>query len=249
MVGMAWHHPRMTVLPSPSFPPFCRTVFQLAALLGALHSAQAQEAVTVGDPSKPGDLPQALLAAHSQGATDITIAPGTYEIPESAPLNHITFEHWHDTTIHAADVTIVFDGGGYEPLRFSLCKSVTWDGGAVGFSIPAATQGRVTRIQDDPTGSSCDWQIDAGYPVAIDPKQSTYDVVDASTRKLRVGTGDWTPESFERLPTPGAFRLRYRDKPGFQVGDWLVTRAPHGNMTAHLDHCETCTLENLTLFN
>ncbi len=226
-----------------------RLPWNLVFLVLSLRIAVA-DAVNVGDPLKPGDLPHAISDAYAHGARDITINPGTYELPAIRGQDSIYMESWSDTTIHAGGVVIVFDQRGYGPFTMERCKNVTWDGGIIGFSRTAATQGRVTALGSDPDGSSyCDWQIDAGYPTDIDPVKSCYDIVDSSSRVLRVGTGDWTPASFEKLAAPGSFRLHYRNKPGFLINDWLVTRAPNGNMTTHLDNCENCTLSNMTLFN
>ncbi len=230
------------------FIKLTRALTVITGLTFSAFPAFASDTVTIGDSSKPGDLTQALDDAYQKGARDITIAPGNYEIPVK-DHDSIVLDHWKDATIHANGVTLIFDRGGYGPLTLYHCNNVVWDGGTIGFSKPGATQGRITAIGSDSGGAYCDWQVDAGYSDNVNPVKSCYNVVDATTRVLRVDTGDWTPSSFTKLDKTGAFRLYYRDKPRFQVNDWLVTRAPNGNMTSHLDGCEKCTLENMTFFN
>ncbi len=218
--------------------------------LECAHSSPVlQKAVTLGDPLHPEGLANAISDAHKAGANDITINPGTYSIPLNAAGQDLVFRNWQDVTIHATGVTIVFMSRKDDPLYLGGCKNLTWDGGTLEYAHPAATQGRITAIGSDAKGQTCDWQVDAGYTADVNPRGSAFDVVDASTRLLKPGTGDWNPASYEKLQTPGAFRFHYWDKPGFAVNDWLITRASGGNKMAHLDGCENCTLENVTFCN
>ena len=217
-----------------------------ALWLAGTGAAWGAESATVGDPGKPAELPQAVYEAHRQGATEITIRPGTYRLPAMPTADTLVLDQWHDTTIHASDVIIVCEETRHSALLIRQGKNVTWEGGTLEFVHPAMTQGQVTAIGSDAGGYTCDWRIDAGYPTDIDPVKSTYNVVEAAARRLKVGTGDWTPESANPLAEPGSFRLHYRDQPGFAVNDWLVTRAPGGSGTAHLDDCENCTLRGVT---
>ena len=211
-----------------------------------MNAARAADSAIVGDPAKPADLPQAIYAAHQQGAKEITIRPGTYRLPPMTSGDTLALDQWHDTTIHAANVVIVCEETRHSALLIQGGKNIVWEGGALEFVHPAMTQGRVIATGFDPNGSTCDWQIDAGYPTDVDPAKSTFDVVDATSRLLKVGTGDWTPISVEALSKPGNFRLHYQNGLGFAVNDWLVTRAPGGSGTAHLDDCENCTLRGVT---
>ncbi len=221
-------------------------------LLGSAAWALSQT-VTVGDPQHPAGLPGALEQAYNQGARDLTIAPGIYDFPVTPPSNtgeSILLDHWSGTVIHATDVTLIFEDVNRRPIHLRHCANVTWGGGTFLFVHPSFTQGRITAIGTDDKGETCDWQIDAGYPTNIDPVKSTYDVVDQQTRLLKVDTGDWAPESAE-LVGPGLYRFHYSlgRAAKFAVGDWLVTRAPGGSSVFHLDDCQACTLEKVTLQN
>ena len=217
--------------------------------LAGMHAARAADPVSVGDPGSPASLPQAIYDAHQQGAMEITIRPGTYRLPPMQTADTLMLDRWHDTTIHAANVVILCEETRHSALLIRGGRNVTWEGGTLEYPHPAMTQGRIVAMGSDANGSTCDWRIDAGYPTDIDAAKSTYDVVDAASRSLKVGTGDWTPKSVEPLPEPGSFRFHYQNKPDFAVNDWLVTRAPGGSLTAHLDECENCTLRGVTCCN
>jgi hypothetical protein len=231
--------------------PMSRGWFVAAStFLFALSATASANATTVGDPANPAGLADAIRDAHSKGATDITIAPGLYDLPSRKPDDTIVLDKWTDTTIHADGVTLVFEELDRRPVHFRDCKNVSWHGGTLRFAKPAFTQGRVTAIGQDHDGNFCDWEIDAGYATNFDPAKACFNTVDPTTRVLKVGTGDFGPRKFETV-SPRVFRLHYpmKETPGFAVNDWLVTRVSAGNAIMHLDDCEGCTLENVTLQN
>jgi hypothetical protein len=208
------------------------------------------QTVTVGDPSNPAALPQAILDAHAAGATDITIAPGTYDLPSRNQQETLVFDGWKDTTIHATGATLIFEELFHHPLLFRKCSNVTWEGGTLRYAKPAYTQGRVIAMGTDEKGPYCDWRIDAGYPTKLQDK-SLFNIVDQNTRRLKVGTGDWYPPDARAPSADGSFRLRYpADRfPGFAINDWLVTRAVGGNMVVVHEMCGACTMKDVTLQN
>jgi Right handed beta helix region len=219
---------------------FC-CVVMLAPLLHATT-------VTIGDPQQPANLPQAIVQAHAAGANDITIAPGTYDLPAGGH-GAIVLSQWRDATIHADGVTLIFEDVSSRPVTLQDCARVTWDGGLLRFSRPAFTQGRIVQMGSDTAGKWCDWQIDDGYPTNNDAV-TAYDIVDPQTRQLKTNTGDWTPQSSK--PTGDRlFRLSYplNQDPHFALHDWLVTRAPAGTTIVLLNHCDGCTVQNVTLQN
>ncbi len=206
--------------------------------------------VLAGDPQYPGDLPAAIYQAHGSGAKEITIAPGTYDLPSMNHQDTFLFDRWNDTTIHAIGVKLIFEELNHRPVHFHNCANVTWEGGTLLFAHPSFTQGRVIATGSDEKGDFCDWKVDAGYQTDINPGKTTYDVVDQKSRLLKVNTGDWTPGAGEKSG-PGLFRLRYPHGRGggFSMKDWLVTRAPGGSTIIHLDGCKNCTIRNVTLQN
>lgn len=230
-------------------PLLARAAFLFVLLMHAVVPALAA-AVIVGDPQHPADLPGAIHEAHERGANDITVAPGTYDVPSQNHGDTIVMDRWSDTTIHADGVALIFEELDHRPLSFRHCSNVIWDGGTLRFVHPSYTQGRIKAIGQEDKGSYCEWEIDAGYPTNIDPVKLWFNTVDQSTRVLKVGAGDWTPRHAD-ITGPGRFRLHYgvNDKPGFAVNDWLVNRAPGGSSIAHMDGCANCTLQNVTLQN
>ncbi len=232
-------------------PPDGLAFFFVATILILGHASTLRaDTVTVGDPANPAGLPAAIRQAHAHGAADITIAPGTYDIPSINHQDTILLDHWNGTTIHATGATLIFEELDHRPVHLVHCTNVTWDGGTLRFARPAFSQGRITGLRSDSQGDSCLLQIDAGYPTNFDPVQTTYNIVDQNTRVLKVNTGDWSPQSADSLGH-GLFKLHYPPGRGggFAVNDWLVCRAPAGNQIVHLDNSEGCTIENVTLQN
>ncbi len=205
--------------------------------------------ITVGNPAQSAALPAALLAAYNQGARDLTITPGTYQLP-AAGKDSIALIGWRDAAIHARDVTIIFAEAAHRPVLLKDCTNVLIEGATLQFAGIACTQGRVKAIGADAKGKYCDWQIDAGYPTNIDPAKSTYNVIDRQTRLLKVSTGDCGAQAAEVLG-PGLYRLRrmYGLMAGVAVDDWLVTRAPGGSSIVHMADCKGCTMKEIVLKN
>ena len=201
-------------------------IVQSLLVLGLSSVQGAEPGGSVGNPARPATLAEDLAAAYKRGIRDLTIAPGTYRLPATGKES-IALIGWHDATIHAKDVTVIFDETAHRPLLLLRCDNVTIEGATLQFAGISCTQGRVKAIGTDAKGPYYDWQIDAGYPTDIDPAKCTYDVIDAKTRLIKVGTGDAGVKEAERLG-PGLFRLRqvYGGAAGIAAGDWLVTRAP-----------------------
>lgn len=206
--------------------------------IGAIASfTAASRASTIGDPRQPGGLGIALAEAYRHGDRDITITPGTYDLPETGK-DTIALDHWSDAKVHAADVTLIFRdlSWAHRPVHLIHCTNVAFEGATLRLAVPAATQGRVKAVGSDEKGSFCDWQIDAGYSDKINPVKSAIDMVDQHTRLLKAQTGDFSPASSESLGS-GLFRLRFKhDLPRFEAGDWLVTRIEAGSVICNVDH-------------
>ncbi len=193
---------------------------------------------------QPAALPAALLTAYNQGARDITIAPGTYQLPASR-RNDIELTDWNNATIRAQGVTIIFEDTAHRPLMLNRCSNVLVEGATLQFAGIPWTQGRIKAVGTDAKGKYWDWQIDAGYPTKFD--QAWYNVIDGKTRLLKVGTGDCGAKGAGSLG-PGLFRLR-NIAAGAAVDDWLVARTPGGSSIVQLDDCKACTMKDLTLKN
>jgi len=225
--------------------------FSMAVLLGLAVRARADMPhAVVGDPAAPAKLPAALLGAYEKGARDISITTGTYTLPAFGKPS-IELVGWKDAVIHANNVTIVFEELKHRPLHLLQCERVTFEGAVLRFAKPAFTQGRIKAMGKDAKGIWLDWQVDAGYPTDLDPSTFCLDVVDQSTRLLRVGTGDIGCVSCETSGS-GLFRMHGvngRLGPA-TVNDWLFTRyGGAGSSVVHLDGCSHCTIAKTTLQN
>lgn len=205
-------------------------------------------AVQVGSPDNPNALPAALAKAYADGAREITITPGTYLLPEKGG-DQILFDAWVDTTIQAEGVTIIAGNVGQKPVQFRKCERVVFKGALIRYASPSFTQGRIVSIQKNGKDTTVDWRIDAGYEIPTGSTPGSLDVVDQSTRLLRVGTGDFNASS-SKLVEPGLLRL-IGVSAGFgtaQVGDWIFTRISRGGLV-DVRECVNCTFQNLTLQN
>jgi hypothetical protein len=219
-------------------------------LLAAPAVKTAADAVTIGDPSHPGALPQALQNAYSSGAKKIVIKPGTYFLPN---LGHTAFplNGWTNVTISAYGVTLILTDlkWTHDAFDFNHCIHVTLAGAVISQNQITSYQGRVTAVGKDDAGKAyCDWKPDAGYPVP--PAQAKgflggdVNVVDAHTRLLKVGCGDFYGVSYQALPG-GTFRAQMGGS--FGVGDWLVGRYGDAPFKVYLNDSRDCTIKDVTL--
>jgi hypothetical protein len=224
-----------------------QSTLAVVAFSGMALFCAACRAGMVGDPQHPEGLGPAIEQAYQNGDRDITIAPGTYQLPPRGK-DSITLDHWTDATLHAGGVVLVFVDVTHRPVRFGHCQNVTFEGGTLRFVSGADTQGRVQAMGSDAHGPYCDWRVDAGYKTEIDVHKSCFDVVDQHTRLLKVQTGDLSPAASEPLGE-NLFRFRFHQLPKFAVGDWLITRAPGGSTICHVDESRNVTLKDVTLQN
>jgi len=218
----------------------------IPALFLALCSASAQAAI-VGDPAHPENLAQSLYSVYDHGDRQISIQPGTYQLPATAK-DAIVLDHLKNTKIQAQGVVLIFDEPKHNPVHIIHCDHLTFEGATLRLAVAPDTQGRIRKIDSDAKTTWCDWQVNTGYRTDIDPIKMTYNVVDAQTRLLRVETGDLGPSASEKI-APDTFRLHFRGKPKFAENDWLVTRAGGGSVICHVDDSTNVTLHDLTLQN
>ena len=218
--------------------------------LAAQTSAPAPAAVTVGDPAHPGDLAKALQEAYTGGARRIVIRRGVYMMPD---VGHtaITLGGWQNATISAYGVTFILTDlvWGHDGIALNACTNVTFAGGLISQNQVTAYQGRVVAVGTDATGKPYrDWRPDAGYPVPNTNDSHVLfgdvNVVDAHTRLLKVGDGDFYGVKYEQN-ADGTFRAHLGGS--VAVGDWLVGRYGNSPIKIHLIDCRDCTIKNVTL--
>ena len=116
-----------------------------AASLSAAEESSVKP-VTVGNPAEAAQLPEALQAAYSGGARDITIAPGTYLIPATG-RSAIALVEWKDVRIAARGVSLVFEELAHRPFSLQRCEGVILEGAVLRFATPAFTQGRQSKLR------------------------------------------------------------------------------------------------------
>lgn len=227
----------------------------LAVPAGYAAPAAAAAAVTVGDPQHPEALAEAIQSAYTGGAKHIKIAPGTYLLPD---VDHhaITLDGWKDATLSAAGATLILTDLKWDHNLFQMthCVNVTLAGGTLSQNKITSYQGRIVSVGKNAEGKAyCDWKPDAGYPVPpADAKKfpSGLNVVDAKTRLLKIGVGDYWNPPMEKLDAPNddLFRIQF-DQPElkFGVGDWIVGRYGDAPFKVHLVSCRRCVVKDLTL--
>ncbi len=227
-----------------------RAILPCSALALALLSSGASAATTyVGSPSNPGALPAALVSAYNSGARDITINPGSYAMTSTGGVV-LNLNGWSNAKVTATNCTFTFVdvASGHTPVALTSCTGVTFQGGVYRFTTPAFTQGRISNLGLDSNHHAvCDWTIDAGYPNAqANIGFGDLNVVDQSTRLLKVGAGDFAPASETQTAT-GVFHLTFNSSSvPFANQDWLVGRSKvGGSFIFHLNNARNCTLSGV----
>ncbi len=219
-------------------------------LPGTLSAASAAAPVTVGDPAHPEALNQSLQNAYNGGARRIVIRPGVYVLPK---VGHpaLTLDGWQEAVVTGYGVTLI-TADAVQPntvLELSRCTHVTVAGLLLSQNQVTSYQGRVVAVGKDAAGNpTCDWKPDAGYPVPPAAEKDFLggdaNVVDAKTRLLKVGCGDFYGKHYTVLPD-GTFRAQMGGN--FGVGDWLVGRYGNAPFKVHLVNSHDCTIKNVTM--
>ena len=226
------------------------SMFVALAALAIPAAVQAAPAMTVGDPKDPGALAQAIQAAYTGGARRIAIRPGTYLLP-SVGHTAITLDGWKGATLSAYKVTLIITDLAWAHDVFDIvnCNGVTLAGPTLSQTSITSYQGRVVAIGKDAAGKAyCDWRPDAGYPVPPASEKGflggNVNVVDAHTRLLKIGCGDFYGAPYQVLPD-GAFRVQMGGN--IAVGDWLVGRYGNAPFKVDIRNSRDCTLRDVTL--
>ena len=223
-----------------------------AAPAPAAPAPAAPATVTVGDPRDPGALAQAVSDAYKGGARRIVIKPGVYTLPD---VGHTAFalDGWRDAVLSAYGVTLIVTDlkQGHNVSELNRYAGVILRGPTLSQSSITSYQGRVVAMgQDDKGKAYCDWKPDVGYPVppagAATFAQGDANVVDAKTRRLKLGVGDFYGAPMEAL-AGGTFRIHFRQATeNFSVGDWLVGR--YGDaFKVFLADSRDCTIKDVTM--
>ncbi|MBV9849756.1 MAG: hypothetical protein JO250_08810, partial [Armatimonadetes bacterium] len=229
-----------------------KNILSLLAATAALAcpAALRAAAVTVGDPHDPGALAPAIQAAYENGARHIVIRPGTYVLP-NVGRTAITLNGWKDATLSAYHVTLILTDLAWMHDAFDLnnCTNVTLEGPTLSQNQITSYQGRVVAVGKDAAGKPyCDWRPDTGYPTP--PAGSAKfpggdaNVVDARTRLLKLGNGDFYGVAMEALGG-GIFRVHMGGN--FGVGDWLVGRYGDAPFKVFLNNSRNCTVKDVTM--
>ena len=209
-------------------------------------------AVTVGDAENPAGLAAAVQGAYNDGARRIIIQPGIYLLPN---VGHSAFrlDGWKDATLSAYGVTLILTDLAWNHNLFDLhqCADVRIQGGILSQNQITSYQGRVVAIGAGPDGkATCDWHPDQGYPVPpADARKfpGAANVIDAHTRLLKIGNGDFYDLPMENLGN-GAYRLRFNQPTlHFGVGDWLVGRYGDAPFKVFLNDSRNCTIKDVTM--
>lgn len=222
-------------------------------ILVASHTAAMASCtvVTVGDPHDPGALAPAVQAAYTQGARKIIILPGVYVLPN---VGHtvISLNGWKDTTLSAYGVTLILTDltWTHDGIDLTHCTHVTLEGPTLSQNQVTAYQGRIVGVSKGTDGKPyVDWRPDVGYPIppVTDKKGflgGDVNVVDAHTRMLKVGDGDFYGVTYRALGN-GTFRAQMGGD--LSVGDWLVGRYGDAPFKVFVSDSRDCTIKNVTM--
>ncbi len=205
---------------------------------------------TVGDPSHPGALSQQVLHAYIAGAKRIVVRPGTYVMPDVGQTA-LSLDGWANTTLMGTGVTLILTDLAWmhDGIDLNRCTHVTVQGFLLSQNKITSYQGRVIAVGKGDDGKPyCDWRPDKGYPVPPADEKAFLggdaNVVDAHTRLLKVGCGDFYGVAAEALPN-GTFRAHMGGH--FGVGDWLVGRCGDAPFKVFLSDSRSCTIKDVTM--
>lgn len=223
------------------------------AVNGKIQVIQATNCV--GNTTWPGMLAQQILAAYNDGISNVTIAPGTYYLPDAINQNlnfsqnpDLSFSSLTNFTINASNA--LFLVGTNIAFAFNNCSNVTLQGATVRTAIIPFTQGRVSNIGVDGNGNAdCDWTIDTGFPT----NNIYWDLLNAvvgSNATFRVETGDMYNITNYQFLGGQTYLVHFNGSSvNFQSNDWLVARgsayAQQGS-AFYFKGCQNCTFTNLT---
>jgi hypothetical protein len=225
-----------------------RWAIGFAALLLVTASVQAG---FVGDTNNPAGLGAAIVGAYDRGDRAITINPGTYIMPAMGGAPAVSLNNMTDLVLNAYDVTIIKDGtDSWNSSAFALvsCSNVTVAGACLTQSFPSTHQGRIVAKGVTGEGNNYfDWKIDAGYPVPTVGGTFAFNFVDASTRLLRVGLGDYYTSSVTDIGD-NTFRADFGSYPltWLVTNDFAVSRG-QGSFKIHLVYSVNCTIKDMTM--
>ena len=207
-------------------------------------------AVTVGDPGDAAALPAQLQAAYDAGERQISIAPGTYQLPYGdKDVFHLT--GWKNATISAVGVTLISAEFAWERNLFVLdkCENVTLQGPTLSQTELSFYQGVITFVGKNADGKEVvDWKPDEGYPVPAtgDSKIDCF-VANRATRRLKPGVGDFWGRPQKSLED-GSFQIEMDGRISqIAVGDVLVARRGEIPFKAKLASARNCTIRDVTM--
>lgn len=210
----------------------------------------AADTVRVGDAANPAGLRDAILTAYKAGAKRVVIAPGKYILPGGNDRASLALHDLKNLEIEAHGVDLAIQDTGKDAVGLYGCHNVTLRGATVHYTVPHTGQGKILNIGHDDTGNYYEVQLDAGYPQDADFK-SAY-IMEGNSRRIKPGTWDMGAKSVQPQAN-GQVRLYLNGQDGMPpkwnvgVGDYIVCRGP-GAMMMHLDGCEHCTLQDITLY-
>ena len=217
---------------------------------------------SVGDPAWPHLLVGEFQAALTAGYSTITIAPGTYLLPDlpnytsSFPISGKS-----NLTILADNVVLLV--GKQRTFSLSACANVTLRGVTIRARYPSFTQGRIQSKGTNPDGTAyARWRISDGYPATFATDEtyaststrfradSSFNAVNQTTRTIDLATGD----NYDCIVTDeggGVWKVDFPARTSLPcaVNDWLVTRLPSANTqgyAVYLTNCTDCTLQSVT---
>ena len=205
---------------------------------------------TVGDPSWPHLLYDQIVAAKAAGYSNVTVTPGTYEMPDRLSYqSSFGFSGWTDFTLDASGVTFVV--GKQRAFTLSGCTHVTVKGCTIRARYPSFTQGKILSKGTSSGTAYAIWQISDGYPTSLNAANGYwFNAVSQSTGNIDLSTGD----AYNCTVTPqadGTYKVLFTGKSSVScaVGDWLVSRLPTADAQSsavYLSSSSNCTIQSVT---
>ena len=186
------------------------------------------------------------LTGGIQTGRELILPPGSYCLAAGEKKAHLFLEGVEDFTLTAYGAKLVCEDYTKPMLGMLSCSGITLRGYAVDHTMPANTQGRVLKVEDDHT---IIWIADEGYPDCLcDEKWFEPEGLGEGYRKNSDRPYcDVYADKKEALGQ-SATRVHFRGPHTLRVGDKVIFRGRTVSVN-YYGNCRKTLVEDVTLYN
>ncbi|MBR4866217.1 MAG: right-handed parallel beta-helix repeat-containing protein [Clostridia bacterium] len=176
---------------------------------------------------------------------ELILPPGSYAV-KAGEKAHIYLEKVRKFSLTAYGAKLVCEDYTKPMLGMRDCYGVALRGYAVDFAMPANTQGRVLKVEDDHT---IIWLADEGYPDCL-CNEKWYAPQGLGEGYRKNSQRPYCDVYVDRKEALGqsAARVHFRGGHTLRVGDKVIFRG-HTVPVNYYENCEATLVEDVTLYN